>query len=88
LKQRFELVGGRDILFRFDCSCLHKDEDLAKYNHKHSIKLWGYADDYFFDVVNKKPREEQCDQCGKRFQVQWFRDGIIVEEAEKEVELS
>lgn len=77
-KQQFKAIG-HDLYFRFDCSCQHKDDSLAKLGMKHQITLTGYADDYFFDVVNKEPRIIKCDKCGKEFEYQWFRDGIICE---------
>ena len=67
----------RDLFFELQCTCPNKSfvgtnvEDLMK----HTIRLSGYADDNFFDNVNKEPMHLAC-QCGRKFTVQWFRDGV------------
>jgi hypothetical protein len=69
---------GRDLYFDLQCTCpdpLFKDSDIA-HLMKRRITLTGYADDYFFDVVNKEPRQGKCSGCGRPYTVQWFRDGV------------
>jgi hypothetical protein len=73
--------NGRDIYADFECVCpsdLFKDSPIA-HIMKQRILLAGYNDDYFFDVVNKEPREHEC-KCGIKRLVQWTRDGVIVQE--------
>lgn len=53
--------------------------DLVCDECSHSTTLTGYADDYFFDAVNKVPSESHCAGCGKAYNVQWFRDGVEME---------
>lgn len=70
---------GRDLYAKFKCTCLDpkwKDSEVAHLFHT-TIRLCGYNDAYFFDEVNKEPKEIKCD-CGKLFKVQWFRDGVEV----------
>jgi hypothetical protein len=44
-----------------------------------TITLSGYADDYFFNGVNREPRTFKC-KCNKIYKYQWFRDGVECEE--------
>jgi hypothetical protein len=81
MRKQFTCPNGRDLYFSFKCTCpsyLFKDSDIADIM-KTTIKLSGYADDYFFDEVNKEPRLFQC-TCNKQYKYQWFRDGIECEE--------
>lgn len=67
----------RDLFFDLPCTCPNPRfehgpiADLMTY----TLMLTGYADDYFFDTVNREPREGNC-RCGRRYRVQWFRDGV------------
>ena len=65
MREQFRNPGGRDLYFDFRCACSHK------------IRLTGYADNYFFDVVNAKPNKIKC-KCERNHEVQWFRDGVEV----------
>ena len=64
------------MYFDLKCTCPYRSDnpELAKIL-KHTIKLSGYADDNFFDRVNSEPREGVC-KCGRKYRVQWFRDGV------------
>ena len=77
-RQRFEALR-RDLFFKLKCTCPYKSDnpELTRLL-THTITLNGYADDYFFDEVNKEPREGKC-KCGRRYTVQWFRDGVEAE---------
>ena len=71
--------NGRDMYAEMQCSCSnskYKDGPLADIM-KTTIRFTGYNDDYFFDVVNKEPRERVC-ECGRKFQFQWKSDGVHV----------
>lgn len=77
MKKPFKCIGGRDLHYKIQCTCPSerwKDTDVADL-FKTTILLSGYADDYFFDAVNKDPKVIKC-KCGKQYSVQWFRDGV------------
>ncbi len=57
--------NGRDIYASTSCRECGARRNFA-----------GYADAYFFDVVNKAPMEFPC-ECGSEFRVQWFGDGTV-----------
>lgn len=76
---------GRDLYFDLPCGCVNPRHDPTQdvttpfyvpKEYRHILK--GYADNYFFDEVNAAPRIGKC-QCGRSYQVQWFRDGIEAE---------
>lgn len=82
MKLKYEYCGGgRDIYAdKVECSCpnpLFKGTNV-EYLMKTNIRLSGYADDYFFDTVNKEPREAACD-CGRKFKYQWLRSHVEFE---------
>lgn len=68
-----------DLYCEINCTCL--DPQFADSSgvslFTRNITLIGYADSYFFDVVNAQPGEWSC-ECGRRFRFQWFRDGVSV----------
>jgi len=68
---------GRDLYAKLRCTCPNKlfiGKDI-EHLMKHDVRLVGYADDNFFDRVNAAPQERAC-KCGRRYTVQWFRDGV------------
>lgn len=67
MKYGFEAIG-RDLFFDLECKKCHGTR-----------KLTGYADDYFFDVVNGNFRSIEC-ECGAKIYYKWCRDGIEVVE--------
>lgn len=71
---------GRDLFCRVRCNC--PDPRFADSSVAHlftrDLKLTGYADDYFFRVVNAAPRETKC-ACGRVLRYQWFTDGVEAE---------
>lgn len=76
MKQPYRSLGN-DLYFDLECTCLDdkfKDSAVA-HLFKTKIKLMGYSDYNFFYNVNKQPRTGQC-KCGRKFQVQWFVDGV------------
>lgn len=73
---------GRDLYAeKVSCNCPNPDykhdPELASLLPT-KIRLSGYADDNFFDNVNKEPREGQC-SCGRKFKYQWFRTHVDFE---------
>jgi hypothetical protein len=75
VRQSFRALG-RDLYFDLKCTCSYRTDNLYFANLlKHTIKLSGYADDNFFDRVNAEPLEGTC-KCGRKYRVQWFRDGV------------
>jgi len=80
MRQAIKWTGGRDLSFTLQCSCPDKrwaDKTDIAHLFKTKIRLSGYADDHFFDNVNKEPRKISC-ECGNSWMVQWFRDGVEV----------
>lgn len=78
-KHRIPFTMRRNDLFaRLYCTCPAVFDGVEHDLLKHSIQLTGYNDDYFFNVANKEPREREC-RCGRRYRVQWFRDGVEAE---------
>jgi hypothetical protein len=77
MKKQFKWSGGRDLHYTIKCTCPSEKWKGTDIEHLMTtdILLSGYADDYFFDEVNKEPRTIDC-KCGKRYGVQWFRDGV------------
>ena len=68
---------GWDLFFDLRCSCRDPrfaDSEIADLM-PYTIKLSGYADDHFFDIVNAGPSYSTC-RCGRKFRFQWFRDGV------------
>lgn len=45
---------------------------------KKKIKLTGYYDDYFFNVVNSEFKIFKCKGCGVKFNYRWTLDGVLV----------
>ena len=80
---KFEQLSN-DLFTRFQCTC----PDVAFKNSpvaglmRTTIRLTGYNDSYFFTEVNKAPREIQCG-CGKKYTIQWFPDGVEVNEVKE-----
>lgn len=69
---------GRDLFFESECSCPDpkwQDRPIMA-SFKSRVRLSGYADDNFFDRVNAAPRSGECRVCGRKYQYQWFRDGV------------
>jgi len=78
MEVEFKGIGGRDLAAEFKCtypSKLFKGTDI-EHIMKETIRLSGYEDSHFFDVVNKEPRELTC-RCGKEYTQQWFREGFV-----------
>jgi len=77
MKKPYESHNGRDLYFRLECTCLDPTfaHSAVAYLFKRNVTLTGYADANFFDNVNAQPRKGKC-QCGREYQVQWFRDGV------------
>lgn len=76
---------GNDLYCKFNCTCPEerwKDSPLRDIM-KTTIRLTGYNDNYFFDEVNKEPKEVKC-KCGNAYMVQWFRDGVEIKQ-QKEI---
>lgn len=67
---------GRDLYCRVRCNC--PDPRFEPVRIDRDLKLTGYADDYFFSVVNAAPRETKC-VCGRVLRYQWFPDGVEAE---------
>jgi hypothetical protein len=81
MRKQFTCPNGRDMYFSFKCTCpsdLFKNTDIAHLMET-TITLSGYADDYFFNEVNREPRTFKC-KCNKIYKYQWFRDGVECEE--------
>jgi hypothetical protein len=70
-----------DLHAEFKCTCPSAQFAGTSVAHimKTRITLSGYNDAYFFDVVNAEPRVMSCD-CGRKYSVQWKRDGVEVAE--------
>lgn len=69
---------GNDMFAQFKCTCpspLFKDKPELADSIKKTIRLSGYNDDYYWNVVNKEPRELTC-ECGKKYRYQWI-DGVV-----------
>lgn len=69
--------NSRDLYAKFNCTCPAKRWKDSNISHimKTEITLSGYNDDYFFNTVNKEPREHTC-TCGKVYLFQWKEDGV------------
>lgn len=77
-KIKYRNIGGNDLAVDFYCSCpspQFKDTPIADLMKK-KIYLSGYSDNYFFEEVNKEPREFTC-ECGKKYSQQWKNDGYV-----------
>ena len=86
MKKPFEWIGGRDLSFKLQCTCPDKSmahRESVAHLFKTVIRLSGYADDNFFDNVNKEPRKISC-ECGRSWMVQWFRDGVVANKTQGE----
>lgn len=79
-----ESNNGRDIYAKTECTCPSKKWASSSIAHimKTKINFTGYNDNFFFDVVNKEPREQAC-ECGKKYTFQWKRDGVEFEWVDK-----
>lgn len=71
-------IGGRDLSASFYCTCPDKNYVGTPIETvmKTKIELSGYNDRYFWDEVNKEPREVEC-ECGKKYTQQWKENGIV-----------
>jgi hypothetical protein len=78
MKLDIKHVRGNDISVDFQCSCPHPSFKGTEVEEimKRRIHLYGYADNFFFTVVNKEPREFKCG-CGKKYSHQWFSEGFV-----------
>lgn len=78
-RKPFKWIGGHDLGFEVRCECpsplFENDPSPVLRAITHTFHLSGYADDNFFDNVNKEPRHSKC-RCGRPFTYQWFRDGV------------
>lgn len=73
---------GRDLYADIgNCDCPAFPDTPVLANVKKTMKLSGYADDNFFDNVNREPKRVECHVCKKAWNVQWRRDGVLVETA-------
>jgi hypothetical protein len=73
---QIDCSNGRDMYATFKCICPSElFPDKPELGIKHTIRLTGYNDDYFWDVVNKEPRELIC-KCGKKYKYQWI-NGVV-----------
>jgi hypothetical protein len=80
MKLDIKHIGGNDLAVDFECTCPHKmykDNEVLSKIMKTRIHLYGYNDGYFFRMVNEKPREFKCSECGKKYSQQWFNDGYV-----------
>lgn len=68
-----------DLFATIQCECPSETFKGTAIEHlmKHKIRITGYNDNYFFDVVNKEPRILDC-KCGRKYQYQWTRDCVNV----------
>jgi hypothetical protein len=83
-----QMVGfsslGNDLFAEFHCKCPSKrysDNPVLAEAFKTKIKISGYNDKHFFDVINKEPRELAC-ECGRRYNYRWTSYGVEIEEIE------
>lgn len=76
-----ELSNGRDLYASIECACPSPNFIGSSIEHlmKKKIRLSGYNDNYFFEVVNKDPREFKC-ECGRAFKYQWKPNGVLITE--------
>lgn len=74
---------GRDLFADVECTCKKELVPGVMVNNK--IKLTGYNDSYFFDEVNKEPRECAC-KCGRILHYRWTPDGVSVRWGDGSVE--
>ncbi len=72
---------GRDLFADIQCDCPDPKWVNGPVAHlfKTKIRLTGYADDYFFDQVNARPRPIACPHCKREFSYRWTREGVLVE---------
>src|SRR3990167_7823764 len=70
---------GRDLYVTTECECLdpRKADSAVAHLFHTPVTLTGYADDHFFDIVNADPRFGVCVGCGRRYEFQWRRDGVL-----------
>lgn len=69
-----------DLFAEFECKCPkieYKDDPILSGIIKTKIEITGYNDSYFFDIVNKEPREIKC-ECGRVYDVQWLRGKVMI----------
>lgn len=74
-----------DLFAEFECKCpssRFKGSAIARHM-KEKIKLTGYNDSYFFDVVNKELRSLKC-KCGRKYAYQWKREGVEIKQLKEE----
>lgn len=68
-----------DLHAKLRCTCPHRlFLNKPELGMTHTIRLCGYDDANFFDRVNAQPQERVC-KCGRRYRVQWFREGVSAE---------
>ena len=61
---------------RIQFDALERDLYCSVPCHCGSFRITGYADRYFFEQVNAKPKMMVCPKCGHKHSVQWFYDGV------------
>lgn len=86
MKLKIQVIARNDLAVDFHCDCPHPRFIGTPVEHimKNKITLYGYNDRYFFEEVNKEPRNIKC-RCGKEYTQQWFDKGyVIVEPLAKE----
>jgi hypothetical protein len=80
MKLDIKRIGGNDLAVDFECICpneRYKDNEVLRDVMKTRMHLYGYNDSYFFNTVNEKPREFKCNECGKKYTQQWFKEGFV-----------
>ncbi|EGL82069.1 hypothetical protein CathTA2_2432 [Caldalkalibacillus thermarum TA2.A1] len=86
MKQTVEFKRlGNDLFADFQCQCPSPNFIGTDIEHlmKRKITLSGYADAYFFKVVNAEPNIFKCD-CGRVYKYQWFPHGVEIEEVKED----
>ena len=74
IELKIEQVGGNDLLAQeVRCTCNNDElfKDKPHLGIKRKVRLSGYNDRFFFDEVNKQPRNGKC-RCGRAYTYQWL----------------
>lgn len=79
-RKEWHSLGNDLYCDALECNCPNPLFVGSPIDHlmKNKIKLVGYDDDYFFNVVNKEPKKGKC-RCGREYKFQWFNDGVEAE---------
>lgn len=78
MKKPYTSLGNDLYCDAGKCTCTDpkwKDSEVA-HLFQTRIKLTGYYDNNFFNNVHKEPHKGKC-HCGRGFEFQWFRDGVV-----------